>query len=291
MTFDKIIVDKVVEQLINGNDYREEVIHSINAVFFDFTIDFFKKIIDAKMSSKNINLDWYKSKFINTLELSPHEIANFAGINKKTIHNIAGNSTKETVIDFANANFTYLENMIRLLEQDALNEINITISLSYNNINVTLDITESLLVINALATKKISIRGGAWSAIGKRVEKPLVNRLCELTGVEAKYINNTPFIKDKKKDFDREVDYKLISKEDTEYRVEVKLMGKGNPESADVIHARNTNIFIADTLSDQNKKQFQASGVKFLELRGSNKKKIIKDFKAILDTLQIPYTL
>ena len=32
-------------------------------------------------------------------------------------------------------------------------------------------------------------------------------------------------------------------------------MGKGNPESADAIIARNTNVFVADTLSTQNKNQ------------------------------------
>jgi hypothetical protein len=33
-----------------------------------------------------------------------------------------------------------------------------------------------------------------------------------------------------------------------EYLCEVKLTGKGNPESADVIIARDSNIFVADTL-------------------------------------------
>ena len=52
-----------------------------------------------------------------------------------------------------------------------------------------------------------------------------------------------------------------------EYRVEVKLMGKGNPESADAVIARDSHIFIADTLSEQNKKQLKALGIEFLELK------------------------
>lgn len=41
---------------------------------------------------------------------------------------------------------------------------------------------ESLIVINALATKKIQIRGSSWSSIGKKVEKPLVDELCRRAG-------------------------------------------------------------------------------------------------------------
>ena len=51
--------------------------------------------------------------------------------------------------------------------------------------------TESLIVINALATKKLQIRGGAWSSIGKKVEKPLVDELCRLAGVPAENIDKS----------------------------------------------------------------------------------------------------
>ena len=41
-------------------------------------------------------------------------------------------------------------------------------------------------------------------------------------------------------------------------------MGKGNPESADVVIARDSNIFIADTLSKQNKAQLNSLGIKIM---------------------------
>ena len=55
------------------------------------------------------------------------------------------------------------------------------------------------------------------------------------------------FIKDKGKKVDRAIDFYLLNK-GKEYLCEVKLMGKGNPESADAIIARDTNVFVADTL-------------------------------------------
>ena len=88
---------------------------------------------------------------------------------------------------------------------------------------------------------------------------------------------------------DREVDLKLYDKNLREYRCEVKLMGKGNPESADVVIARDTDIFIADTLSEQNKSQLTQRNVLWLELRGHSRADIILKFKQILSRLCVPF--
>ncbi len=64
-------------------------------------------------------------------------------------------------------------------------------------------------------------------------------------------------------------------------------MGKGNPESADATIARDSNIFIADTLSEQNCAQLSSRGVEYLVLR--NNKSSINDFVKILDKLNIPH--
>ena len=156
--------------------------------------------------------------------------------------------------------------------------------------SVDLNLSESLLVLNALATKKIALRGGAWSAIGKRVEKPLLIKLCELCGVDKKFYNAENFIRNKNLDFDREVDFKLYDKNFKEYRCEVKLMGKGNPESADAVFARNSDIFIADTLSDQNKSQLNQRKISWLELRNHRAEDTILNFKEILRKLDIPFS-
>lgn len=178
--------------------------------------------------------------------------------------------------------------MLTELENDSDNDIAITISISHKDITVNLSLTESLIVINALATKKLQIRGGAWSAIGKKVEKPLVDELCRRAGVPAENIDNRPFTRDKKRAYDRETDYKLISRAGKIYRVEVKLMGKGNPESADATIARDSDIFIADTLGEQNCAQLEARGIEYLILRGNSSS--LEDFVKILDRLDIPYS-
>lgn len=191
------------------------------------------------------------------------------------------------MIDVANDNFEYLSNMICELEDDMKSDLEVSLKLCYKEISVELSLSESLLVINAMATKKIAIRGGAWSSIGKKVEKPLVTQLCKLCGVPKNYIDSSVFKKDGTLDFDREVDYKIKSLDGKTYRVEVKLMGKGNPESADAIHARDTNIFIADTLSQQNKNQLRHANVEFIELKGNSD--CVSDFKKILTKLNVPH--
>lgn len=287
MRFDSVIIQSVVTKLLQGQDYREEVINAINLEFLDFALDFFKAILEAKMQDCALNLEWYKTHFINNANIKPDEVAIYAGMNKKTISNIYGSATKEVVLNVANANIDYLESLLTSLG-DSSDNIGIILKITYKNIAVELNLSESLLAINALATKKIALRGGAWSSIGKRVEKPLMLALCEKCGVKQEFINAEVFSKNKALDFDREVDFKLYNVDKTkEYRVEVKLMGKGNPESADAVIARDSHIFITDTLSEQNKRQLKALGIEFLELK--NNKRILLDFMNILKNLQIPF--
>ncbi len=287
MTFEEEVIKNTVSKLICGKDYRDEILNSINTVFFDFSIAFFKQIVEAKMNHKDIDMKWYKGYFMNVQEFSTDEIAIYAGLNKKTITNIYGTASKEIVIDAANNNFEYLRSLLNELEHDNDNGLALNIQISYNDVTVKLSLTESLLVINALATKKIQIRGGAWSSIGKKVEKPLVDKLCDIAGVPLQNIDNKTFQRNKKLPYDREVDYKLISRTGKIYRVEVKLMGKGNPESADATIARDSDIFIADTLSEQNCAQLSERGIYYLVLKDNEKS--IENFIQILDNLDIPH--
>lgn len=287
ISFEDSVINNTVSKLLLGKDYREEVINAINASFFDFTIDFFKKIIKAKMESQNITIDWYKENFIINNTIDTSEVVINSGLNKKTVTNIYGAASKNIMLNAAETNYDYLNSLLKELEKDVRNDIIININIKYNDVSVSLSLSESLIVINTLATKKIQLRGGAWSSIGKKVEKPLLNKLCELCGIPNDYIDNKNFIKDKEKSFDREIDYKLKSFSGKWYKIEVKLMGKGNPESADATIARDSDIFIADTLSQQNKNQLKSRNIKYLVLK--NNKDIILDFKEILRKLEIPH--
>ncbi|MBS1641704.1 MAG: CfrBI family restriction endonuclease [Bacteroidetes bacterium] len=137
---------------------------------------------------------------------------------------------------------------------------------------------------NTLAVKRAELRGGLWSTAGKRVETPLMKTLCKLYSVPTENYKSL-FIKDKTKNVDREIDFYLL-KDNQQFLCEVKLMGSGNPESADAVIARATNIFVADKLSIQNKNQLDNLKICWVEMRAD---KGFQRFKLVLETFQIPH--
>ncbi|MBI2652343.1 CfrBI family restriction endonuclease [Candidatus Woesearchaeota archaeon] len=285
MTLTEQVAKNIIKKLMNGEDYRIEIVTLINAEFLQYTIDFFKKIIDAKLKNKDITVDWYKKEFLNK-NLSAEEIAINSGLNRKTISNMYNSATKEIVIEASNEHYEQLYNTIQSLV-DGEDELNVILTLKFKGVSVDLNVSESLIVINTLAVKRAALRGGLWSTAGKRVEKPLMLTLCKLYGVSDKNykIKVKSQIKSEE-EFEREIDFYLTNK-GTDYLCEVKLMGKGNPESADAVIARDSSVFIADKLSDTNKKQLNSLKVEWVELRD---KEGYKRFKKALENLGIPHS-
>jgi len=276
------VVKNIIRKLLKGEDYRIEVVTLINAEFLQFSIDFFKNIVEAKLQSKNITSDWYKEAFLNPT-LTSNEIAINSGLNKKTIHNMFNSSTKEIVLDAANQHYDILYQSIQNLVEDE-QELDLTLTIKFKGVSVDLNVSESLIVVNTLAVKRAELRGGLWSTAGKRVEKPLIETLCKLYAVsEQNYKSN--FQRNNTLGFHREIDFYLL-KDDNEFLCEVKLMGRGNPESADAVIARATNVFIADKLSDQNKHQLDSLNIHWVELRTQNG---FMRFKKALEKLNIPH--
>ena len=65
MTLTEQITKNIVRKLINGTDYRIEIVTLINAEFLQFVIDFFKQVATAKLNNQKINIDWYKKEMLN----------------------------------------------------------------------------------------------------------------------------------------------------------------------------------------------------------------------------------
>jgi hypothetical protein len=286
MTLTEQVTKNIISRLIKGQDYRIEILALINAEFLQFSINFFEKIVQAKLQNKDV-LDWYKKEFLNP-ELSSDEIAINSGLNKKTITNMFNSATKEIVIDASNEHYEILYNSISLLIEKQ-SGIDLTLTIKFRGVSVELNINESLIVINTLAVKRAALRGGLWSTAGKRVEKPLMQTLCMLFDIPkenyAIHLKGAKNKKEDKLDFEREVDFYLISNGQN-HKCEVKLMGKGNPESADAVIARNSKVFIADKLSDLNKTQLDSLGVNWVELRSEEG---YQRFEKVLQELNIPY--
>lgn len=286
MTLTEQVTKNIISRLIKGQDYRIEVVALINAEFLQFSMSFFEKIVQAKLRNKDVT-DWYRKEFLNP-KLSSEEIAIHSGLNKKTITNMFNSATKQIVVDASNEHYDVLYDSIsQLIENQS--EIDLTLTIKFRGVSVELNINESLIVINTLAVKRAALRGGLWSTAGKRVEKPLMQTLCMLFDVPEEHYavhlrsTNTPQKEDL--NFEREIDFYLISNKN-QYKCEVKLMGKGNPESADAVVARDSKVFVADKLSDLNKNQLDKLKVNWVELRAENG---YQKFEKVLQNLSIPH--
>ena len=283
----KIVIKEVIERLIKAKDYRIVTHTEINTRFSAYCLEFFKKVVDAKLNGSTITEDWYKENFVMNNSHKPVDRAIYAGINKKTISNMFNSGTKEIVVSASEDNYdTLVSSISHLIEENETIDLKLTIK--FNSVSVELNLNESLIVITSLAVKRAAITGGAYSAIGKNVEGPLMLTLCKLYKVPTE--NYSMKIEGggtaSYGDFEREIDF-YLSSNGTNYKCEVKLMGKGNPEVADAVIARESKVFVADKLSDTNKAQLNGLGVSWVELRVENG---FKRFKNVLDDLEIPYT-
>ena len=73
-TLTKTVAQNIITKLINGEDYRIEIVTLINTEFLDYVINFFKRIVDAKLRNENITLEWYRDEFLRD-DLPSSEIA------------------------------------------------------------------------------------------------------------------------------------------------------------------------------------------------------------------------
>lgn len=193
-------------------------------------------------------------------------------------------ATRQIVIEASNEHFESLYQSIQALVENE-QDVDLILTIKFQGVSVDLNVSESLIVINTLAVKRAALRGGLWSTAGKRAEKYIMLTLCNLYKVAPQYYNAEHFVKNRLLDVDREIDF-YLKNNNREYKCEVKLMGQGNPESADAIIARNSDVFIADTLSQQNKNQCDQLGVEWIACRDE---KGYKKFDQILSNLGIPH--
>ncbi|MBC6497046.1 MAG: CfrBI family restriction endonuclease [Alphaproteobacteria bacterium GM7ARS4] len=287
MTLEDHVVRNIIRRLLHGEDYRVEIVTLIDAQFLQCAVAFFKKVVDAKLSHKGIDIDWYKATMLGE-SVSSNDIAIHAGLNKKTITNMYRSATRDIVIDASQQHYEQIRAVIN--ELATIEDINLSLHIRFDKVSVELDVNESLIVINSLAVKRAAIRGGLWSTAGKQVEGPLMVALCRLFHVSAcHYEMKPPLKKFARGKVNREVDFflKTTHPHPKDYRCEVKLMGKGNPESADSIFARSSHVFVADTLSLQNKQQLDDASVQWVALGDPHG---YRKFGDVLSALHIPFT-
>lgn len=253
-------LQNVLRMILKGEHYRKAVLLQISEDFLRFSVQFFKDVVYAKIEGIAIDGDWYRENFLSGKH-SAKDTAIYAGLNAKSIFNIYGSSTREVIMEVAPAYYGELLQRVNSLISNEYAGLNLRLTINYRDVSVSLTLAETLIVVNTLAAKHAEIRGGAWSGLGKRLELPLMLTLAKLYQVPPSHYAGKGLTGEA-----REIDFHFLSKSGDQFFCEVKLMGKGNPESADSTIARRSNIFIAQTLSDKNKSQLTNRGHHWVEL-------------------------
>lgn len=267
------IIKSIIRKLIIGEDYYQEVLNSIDAEFLEYVVDFFKRIVKAKLNKEPVTADWYKEEFLLSNSLSKAEGIDHSDVNTTSISN-----NDQIILDMTLKHYDTLYDAFNNLD---LKDIGMTFTIKFQKVSFNLNLNESLIFFNTLAVKRSALQERLWSETKKRIEKPLIMALCALFKVPKKYYDqrNLP-------ESQRESDFYLFDDTGKDYPGEVKLMGKGNPESADAVYARYSRFLVANKLSDTNKQQMDSEGILWVELQTENG---YKRFEGVLKTLSIPY--
>lgn len=253
-------LQNVLRMILKGEHYRKAVLSEISDDFFRFTVRFFKDVASAKIEGLEITEDWYKRYFLEG-RFPPKETLIYTGLNDKSVVNIYGSASRRVILEVVPEYYRELMQRVDDLISNGFPNIRLSMAIKYNDCSVELSFRETLIVVNTLAAKHAEIRGGAWSGLGKRLELPLMLTLAKLYQVPSNHYAGKGMTGES-----REVDFHFLSKSGDQFFCEVKLMGKGNPESADSTIARRSNIFIAQTLSIKNKSQLTNRGHHWIEL-------------------------
>ena len=259
-------VNNIIRKLIAGKDYYPEVLNAIDADFSQYTVDFFKRIVRAKLEKKSVTADWYKEEFLLSHSRSNAEM-----------NTISLSSSEQIVLDTTLKHYDALYEAFHNL---GMEDMDMTFTIKFNGVSFDLNLNESLILFNTLAVRRLTLQDRLWSETKKQVEKPLMIALCALFQVPKKYFDqrNLP-------ESERESDFYLFDDTGKDYPCEVKLMGKGNPESADAVFARGGRVLVANKLSEMNKQQMDKDGILWVELQTEGG---YKRFEKVLKALSIP---
>ncbi len=266
-----IVIQNIIRKLLTGQDYRSEILTLIDAEFLQYVVDFFKQIVKAKLNKESVTADWYTEEFLSSNSLSNSEVFVYSGTDTTTVLN-----SKQIVLDTILKYHDVLSDASNSLG----NNLDIASTIKFRGVSFNLNLNESLILSNTLAFKRSILQDKFWGEIEKQVEKPLMIALCALFQVPKRYFDqkNLP-------ESERESDFYLFDGTGKDYPCEVKLMGKGNPESADAVYARDSRVLVANTLSDLNKQQMDENGIFWVELKNADD---YKRFEHVLNALSIP---
>jgi len=259
-------VNEVVKAVLEGRKFREYVLREQHKR----TLEALKKLVLEVAKSKSYERDWWKKKLI--LENNDKElIIWFGGLNEKTIRNWMGSATLDICRQTCSANY---DTMISLFEDLPEDSPKIFMRISLKDKMIELDNIETLLLLFSIISAGGTVRGGVWSEVGKKAGSRILEKLFyELDipkGVLSQDFRELYYQLERVSE-GRETDAEIFYKGKRIHRVEIKLLGIGNPEIGNEAIARRCDIFLVDDLTSLMIEQARQHGVKVILLKDALK--------------------
>jgi len=274
----KELINQIIHSVLTGRDYRTYVLATINKRFIDKVKELTTDIFEYKERGDN----WLEKLLEDTSKkrgkTSKFKLLWYGGLNDKTVKNMTGGtSNKKICLELGKRNLESFRLLLSEIENESSYRIKITIK--KDDKFVELDDLESVIFINIISTMKLTVQGGAWSEVGKQVEKSLLYVIFSILKIpKENYVLIFDDMKEKGLVGNREIDAIVFNKNGEPITIELKLLGIGNPEIGDEALAREVDLFLVDRLTEMMIKESEEIGVKVIEFRQENPLKEIYNF-------------
>ena len=167
----------VGNRLVNHN-LLSMFLQTINKRFTDTVFDLLKQIVEAR--DKNKKDTWWEEEFLNNKNLPKRELLWFGGLNNKTVANMANTTKREVCVELGKKNIEALKELMKEIETSHNDIPQIEIKFKHKGKEVVRNEKESLILLNTLSAMKLTLQGGAWREVGKKVEKRLLLAIFEM---------------------------------------------------------------------------------------------------------------
>jgi len=265
----------IIKLIFEGNSHRPYLVSEKSSIYLEFFSKFIEEINDVENTSNNRSFE-----NIYLRDKSVEEKLWHNGLNKKTIGDTYGSQSQKIMQKAIEEIGPIIRGLITDMPT-SLREVSFKFKSkdSKNEEVYNLSSTDFFRLLLAVSTRHAALKGGFASTFGKQIEKSLLLTLCRVYQLDEK--NYHAWDMPDEADFNRETDFYIVDNRGRKHKIEMKMMGRGNPEGADSLYARGTKIFIADTLSETNKKQCDKNNVFWIELKDLGWKKFEEVMKAL----------
>jgi len=258
-------VEEVVDAILEGRMFREIVLKEL----FRRTIREVGRLIEIIVSQKTDETDWWKKRLIEEYSGNTDDLIRFGGLYRKTIRNIRRRASREVCREECMISYDIIEKLLDEIEGEIPS---LSIDIEFHGEKVRLSSHDAYRLLLTVISIGGAVRGGIWSEIGKRAGPRILKRIFGELGIaESRLLNPNFYYTLEVVNEGRETDAEIFYMGKRVHRVEIKLLGIGNPEIGNEAIARRCDIFLVDDLTTLMKEQAKQHGVRVILLKNALK--------------------